>query len=47
MATVAELEQQYLLCPYEMKDAYLVQILRVFMAEKKDSLIMVFSHTCK
>lgn len=47
VATVEELEQMYMLCPYEVKDAYLVQILREFLKENKNSLIIVFSHTCK
>lgn len=47
VATVEQLEQLYMLCPYEVKDAYLVQILREFLKENKNSLIMVFSHTCK
>ena len=47
MATVAELEQSYILCPAEMKDAYLVQLLKDFLEEKPNSLVIVFSHTCK
>lgn len=45
--TVDELEQFYVLCPYNVKDGYLVEIVRHFREKNEKGLIMVFTDTCK
>ena len=44
IATVAELDQKYILTPASVRDSYLVYILREH-AEKKS--VIIFTHTCK
>lgn len=45
--TVAGLTQQYMLCPAYVKDAYLVELLRVFIGENNEGTVMIFTNTCK
>ncbi|XP_028155712.1 probable ATP-dependent RNA helicase DDX49 isoform X1 [Diabrotica virgifera virgifera] len=45
--TVEQLEQKYVLCPKDVKDAYLAQVIREFRAENEDGNIMIFTDTCK
>ncbi|XP_050523861.1 probable ATP-dependent RNA helicase DDX49 isoform X2 [Daktulosphaira vitifoliae] len=45
--TVDELEQFYVLCPYNVKDGYLVEIVRNFREKDESGLIMIFTDTCK
>ncbi|XP_030749185.1 probable ATP-dependent RNA helicase DDX49 [Sitophilus oryzae] len=46
-ATVSELKQQYLLCPKDVKDAYLVELLRDYRTKNENGNIMIFTDTCK
>ncbi|KAF7273185.1 hypothetical protein GWI33_014104 [Rhynchophorus ferrugineus] len=46
-ATVAALTQQYLLCPKDVKDAYLVELIRTYKNKDEDGNVMVFTDTCK
>lgn len=46
-ATVKELDQRYVLCPYDVKDAFLVEVIRTFRAENDNGSIMIFTDTCK
>ncbi len=41
------LKQHYLLTPFEARDAYLVQVVRKFTEQNSNSLIIVFTKTCK
>lgn len=45
--TVDELEQFYVLCPQNVKDGYLVEIVRNFREKDEKGLIMIFTDTCK
>ncbi|KAI1709950.1 DEAD/DEAH box helicase domain-containing protein [Ditylenchus destructor] len=45
--TVDRLEQKYVLCPNGVKDAYLVYVVKNFYTQRKNSSILVFSHTCR
>ncbi|CAG9762944.1 unnamed protein product [Ceutorhynchus assimilis] len=47
VATVAGLQQQYLLCPKDVKDAYLVELLRVYRDNNEEGNVMIFTDTCK
>ncbi|VDK89499.1 unnamed protein product [Litomosoides sigmodontis] len=47
IATVDKLEQKYVLCPCAVKDAYLVYVVKNFHEKYPDSLILIFSHTCR
>lgn len=47
IATVSELQQKYILCPKDVKDAYLVELLRVYRNEEEHGNIMIFTDTCK
>lgn len=47
VATVDQLEQFYVLCPGYVKDGYLVEALRRFMAKHKNTSIILFTDTCK
>lgn len=47
IATVETLEQQYVLMPADVKDAYLLHMVNKFQEENEKSLIIVFTHTCK
>ena len=44
IATVAELDQRYVLIPVNVRDCYLVHILR---EECSDKTVIVFTHTCR
>lgn len=46
-ATVEQLEQFYVLCPKDVKDAYLVEVIRTFRNTNSDGNIMIFTDTCK
>ncbi|CAH1796890.1 unnamed protein product [Owenia fusiformis] len=47
VATVDQLDQRYVLMPADVKDAYLVLIVKNFLEKKTRSAIMIFSSTCK
>ncbi|EFN77376.1 Probable ATP-dependent RNA helicase DDX49, partial [Harpegnathos saltator] len=47
IATVKELDQRYVLCPKDVLDSYLVEVIRTFCATNKNGSIMVFTDTCK
>ncbi|KAK6104752.1 DEAD/DEAH box helicase family protein [Brugia pahangi] len=47
IATVDKLEQKYVLCPCAVKDAYLVYVVKNFHEKHPESLILIFSHTCR
>ena len=46
-ATVATLEQRYILTPFEAKNAYLVQLVLETREKKPKDSIMIFTRTCK
>lgn len=46
-ATVEQLDQQYLLCPKDVKDGYLIQVIREFKEQNENGNIMIFTNTCK
>lgn len=46
-ATVEQLEQNYVLCPQDVRDAYLVEVIREYRASDANGNIMVFTDTCK
>lgn len=47
IATVEQLEQRYVLCPGDVKDGYLVQVIREFRETDEKGNIMIFTDTCK
>lgn len=47
IATVSGLEQLYLLCPKDVKDAYLVELLRMHKDDNDGGNVMIFTDTCK
>lgn len=47
IATVEQLEQHYVLCPNDVRDAYLVQLIREYRATDSSGNIMIFTDTCK
>ena len=47
VATVQSLEQFYLLCHPNARDAYLVQAVRIYRQEHSRDSIMIFTDTCK
>ncbi|XP_071845393.1 probable ATP-dependent RNA helicase DDX49 [Apostichopus japonicus] len=47
VVTVEQLDQRYLLVPAQVKDAFLVQMLKDFMEEDKDRSIIIFTGTCR
>ncbi|XP_014469410.1 PREDICTED: probable ATP-dependent RNA helicase DDX49 [Dinoponera quadriceps] len=47
IATVKELDQRYVLCPKDVIDSYLVEVIRTFRTTNKDGSIMIFTDTCK
>ena len=47
LATVKELDQRYVLCPKNVRDAFLVEVIRTFRAEDATGSIMIFTDTCK
>lgn len=46
-ATVKELDQRYVLCPSDVRDAFLVEVIRTFRATNETGSIMIFTDTCK
>lgn len=46
-ATVEELQQHYVLCPKDVKDAYLVEVIREYRSKNEEGNIMIFTNTCK
>lgn len=46
-ATVEQLEQRYVLCPKDVRDAYLVEAIREYRAQDSNGNIMIFTDTCK
>lgn len=47
IATVKELDQRYVLCPKNVLDSFLVEVIRTFRATNKNGSIMIFTDTCK
>ncbi|XP_076176358.1 putative ATP-dependent RNA helicase Dbp45A [Ptiloglossa arizonensis] len=47
IATVKELDQYYVLCPSDVRDSFLVEVVRSFRKTNKDGSIMIFTDTCK
>lgn len=47
VATVEQLKQHYVICPSNVKDGYLVQIVRKFKEDHPRGSIMIFTDTCK
>lgn len=47
IATVRELDQRYVLCPKNVLDSFLVEVIRTFRATNKNGSIMIFTDTCK
>lgn len=47
VATVEQLEQHYVLCPKDVKDAYLVEVIRTYRATNQTGNIMIFTDTCR
>ena len=45
--TVDQLEQNYILAPSKVKDAYLFQLLNDFREKKPNSSVIVFTNTCR
>ncbi|KAJ8976708.1 hypothetical protein NQ317_005926, partial [Molorchus minor] len=46
-ATVEQLEQNYVLCPKDVKDAYLVEVIREYRRKNTKGNIMIFTDNCK
>jgi len=47
VATVKELVQHYVLCPKDVLDSFLVEVIRTFRTMNKNGSIMIFTDTCK
>ncbi|CAL7937082.1 unnamed protein product [Xylocopa violacea] len=47
VVTVKELDQRYVLCPTDIRDTFLVEVIRTFRESNKDGSIMIFTDTCK
>lgn len=47
VATVKELDQRYVLCPSDVRDSFLVEVVKTFRSSNKDGSIMIFTDTCK
>ncbi|CAH0560804.1 unnamed protein product [Brassicogethes aeneus] len=47
VATVEQLEQHYVLCPNDVKDAYLVEVIRTYRADNEKGNIIIFTDTCR
>lgn len=47
VATVEQLKQHYVLCPHDVRDAYLVETIRTFRNNNGNGNIMIFTDTCK
>lgn len=46
IATVEQLEQDYVLCPQDVRDAYLVETIRTYRAINTTGNILIFTDTC-
>ncbi|XP_063237970.1 probable ATP-dependent RNA helicase DDX49 isoform X2 [Bacillus rossius redtenbacheri] len=47
VATVEELDQFYVLCPFDVRDSYMVETIRTFRQKSENGSIMIFTDTCK
>uniref|UniRef100_A0A8D8TM49 RNA helicase n=1 Tax=Cacopsylla melanoneura TaxID=428564 RepID=A0A8D8TM49_9HEMI len=47
VATVDELDQYYVLCPYDVKDGYLVETVRLYRDKSEHGAIVIFTDTCR
>lgn len=47
VATVEKLEQHYVLCPRDVRDAYLVETIRTYRATSTSGNIIIFTDSCK
>ncbi|XP_033210571.1 probable ATP-dependent RNA helicase DDX49 [Belonocnema kinseyi] len=47
VATVKELKQHYVLCPINVRDAFLVEVIRTFRETCQSGSIIIFTDTCK
>lgn len=47
IATVKELDQRYVLCPKDVLDSYLVEVIKTFRTTNENGSIMIFTDTCK
>lgn len=47
IATVQKLDQRYVLCSQDVRDAFLVEVVRTFRAANETGSIMIFTDTCK
>ncbi|KAK6178813.1 hypothetical protein SNE40_011313 [Patella caerulea] len=47
IATVEELDQRYVLCSADVKDAYMFHVLDKFLEKNPKSSVMIFTNTCK
>ncbi|VDM52766.1 unnamed protein product [Angiostrongylus costaricensis] len=47
VATVERLEQKFVLCPFAVKDAYLVYVVKNFCERNENSSVIVFAQTCR
>lgn len=47
VATVEELDQYYVLCPYDIKDGYLVETVRLYREKSPTGSIVIFTDTCR
>ncbi|XP_026688251.1 probable ATP-dependent RNA helicase DDX49, partial [Diaphorina citri] len=47
VATVEELDQYYVLCPYDVKDGYLVETVRLYREKSPRGAIVIFTDTCR
>lgn len=45
--TVEQLEQHYVLCPKDVRDAYLVETIRTYRSKYETGNIMIFTKTCR
>ena len=46
-ATVSQLDQRFVLCPRDVRDAFLVEVIRKFRATNENGSIIIFTDTCK
>ncbi|XP_076394554.1 putative ATP-dependent RNA helicase Dbp45A [Megachile rotundata] len=47
VATVRQLDQRYVLCPSDVRDSFLVEVIRTFRTTNENGSIMIFTDTCK
>lgn len=45
--TVEELDQRYVLCSKDVRDAYLVETIRIYRSKNENGNIMIFVQTCR